>query len=245
MSGNVNVANKKKILLIAANEAKSPITGWQTGFWWSELTHPFWTFTEAGYEVEIRSPKGGKLFADSFSDPEDQSQYSVHDILSLGFKKSQHHMNLIENTKSIDDVNIKDYDAIFVIGGQSPMISFKGDKKLVSLVREFYEAGKVTALVCHGTCLLLEIKLSNGELLILDKTWTGFSDQEEKFAEEFVKGKIQPFWIETEARKIDKTNFLTNQPFRPFAIRDGNLITGQQQFSGTEAARLVIETLGR
>jgi hypothetical protein len=33
--------------------------------------------------------------------------------------------------------------------------------------------------------------------------------------------------------------------FRPFAVRDGLLITGQQQFSGAAAARLVIEALGR
>ena len=32
--------------------------------------------------------------------------------------------------------------------------------------------------------------------------------------------------------------------FKPFAVRDGNLITGQQQYSGAAAARLVIEALG-
>ena len=40
-------------------------------------------------------------------------------------------------------------------------------------------------------------------------------------------------------------NFVTAGTFRPFAIRDGNLITGQQQFSGRAAADLVIEALGR
>ena len=58
-------------------------------FWWAELTHPYWAFTEAGYEVEIRSPDGGSLVADSFSDPEDSSGYSADDILSLGFKNRQ------------------------------------------------------------------------------------------------------------------------------------------------------------
>jgi putative intracellular protease/amidase len=33
--------------------------------------------------------------------------------------------------------------------------------------------------------------------------------------------------------------------FKPFALRDGNLITGQQQYSGAAAAELVIETLGK
>ena len=58
MSANANVTNperKKKVLLIAANPATSPTTGWPIGFWWAELVHPYWAFTEAGYEVEIRS----------------------------------------------------------------------------------------------------------------------------------------------------------------------------------------------
>ena len=59
MSANVNVSSpsrKKKILVVAANPSTSTVTGWPVGFWWAELTHPYWTFTEAGYEVEIRSP---------------------------------------------------------------------------------------------------------------------------------------------------------------------------------------------
>ena len=50
---------------------------------------------------------------------------------------------------------------------------------------------------------------------------------------------------EEEARRIPDTNFVVQSMFKPFAVRDGNLITGQQQYSGAEAARLVIEALGR
>jgi len=248
MSANANVTNpdrRKKVLLIAANPATSPTTGWPIGFWWAELTHPYWAFTEAGYEVEIRSPKGGKLQADGYSDPEDASGYSAHDILSLGFKKSAAHGALLENTRSIDGLKVSDYDALFVTGGQSPMVTFRGDAKLQNLVADFHEAGKITALVCHGTCLLLETKLPNGKLLVEGKTWTGFANSEEQFADGFVGKRIQPFWIEDEARKIPGTNFVVDQMFRAFAVRDGRLVTGQQQFSGAAAARLVIEALGR
>lgn len=54
MSGNPNVTHPtrpKRVLMIAANPATSTTTGWPIGFWWSELTHPYWTFTEAGYDV--------------------------------------------------------------------------------------------------------------------------------------------------------------------------------------------------
>lgn len=248
MSANANVTNPvqpKRILLVAANAAVSPVTQWPVGFWWAELTHPYWEFTEAGYTVEIRSPDGGALQADGYSDPEDASGYSAHDILSLGFKTSTTHAALLADTPSIADVDVAGYDALFVTGGQSPMITFRGHANMQALVARFHEAGKVVALVCHATCLLLETRLSSGELLVHGKTWTGFADSEEAYADAFVGMRIQPFWIESEARKIAGTNFVVDQRFRPFAVRDGRLITGQQQFSGAAAARLVIETLGR
>jgi putative intracellular protease/amidase len=248
VSANLNPTHpsrKKKILMVVANPATSPTTGWPIGFWWAELTHPYWAFTEAGYEVEIRSPDGGALRADGYSDPEDASGYSAHDLLSLGFKKSPKHQALLQDTKSVDGVDPTAYDAVFLAGGQSPMVTFRGNAKLEKLVARFHEAGKVTALVCHATCLLLDTRLASGELLVKGKTWTGFATSEEKFADAFVGKRIQPFWIEDEARKIEGTNFVVDQMFREFAVRDGLLVTGQQQYSGAAAARLVIEALGR
>jgi putative intracellular protease/amidase len=248
MSADPNLSSPdrpKRVLLVAANASVSPITTWPVGFWWAELTHPYWEFTEAGYSVEIRSPDGGALAADGYSDPEDASGYSAHDLISLGFKRSPVHAGLLMNTASIADVRIEEYDALFVAGGQSPMITFRGNIAMQQLLARFYEAGKVVAVVCHGTCLLLETRLTNGDLLVRGKTWTGFANSEEKFADSFVGTRIQPFWIEEEARVLAETNFVVDQRFRAFAVRDGRLVTGQQQYSGAAAARLVIETLGR
>lgn len=246
MSSNLNImpGRKKKIALVAANASVSKTTGWPIGFWWSELTHPYWEFTEKGFEVEIFSPEGGKLQADGYSDPEDQSGYSAHDIISLGFKKSAKHSALIENTKKLSLLKLEDFDAIFLTGGQSPMYTFIDNTELHKLFAGFYEKGKVAAAICHATCVLLKAKTSDGKLLAEGKTWTGFADSEEQYADNFVGQKIQPFWIESEAKKIPGTNYINAGLFREFAVRDGNLITGQQQFSGAAAARLVIEALG-
>lgn len=235
----------RRILIIAANPGFSPTTGWPIGFWWAELTHPFHAFKEAGYAIDIASPKGGDLIADAYSDPEDASGYSAHDFLSLGFKKSPAHAALLNGTRAIKDVSLNTYDAIFVVGGQSPMVTMIDDTELHHFVVSAYEAGKIVAVVCHGTCILLKARLSNGDLLVKDKAWTGFANSEEAFADSFVGKRIQPFWIEEEARKIADTNFMVHGRFQPFAIRDGNLITGQQQNSGAAAAALVIEALGR
>jgi putative intracellular protease/amidase len=245
MSGNIDIHTKKRVLMVAANPGVSPTTGWPIGFWWAELTHPYWTFTEAGYDVDIVSPKGGDLLADGYSDPEDASGYSAADILSLGFKKSPSHAARLQGTRSIHQVDLEQYDAIFLAGGQSPMVTMIDDTDLHGFVARAYEAGKVVAIVCHGTCVLLKTRLSSGELLVKGKTWTGFANSEEAFADSFVGKRIQPFWIEEEARKIEGTNFIVQGMFKAFAVRDGNLITGQQQNSGAAAAELVVATLGR
>ena len=75
----------KRVAIVLANPAVSATTGWPVGFWWSELTHPYYILTEAGYEVEIFSPNGGKCEADAMSDPRDLSGYSANDLISMGF----------------------------------------------------------------------------------------------------------------------------------------------------------------
>jgi putative intracellular protease/amidase len=98
--------------------------------------------------------------------------------------------------------------------------------------------------VCHATCTLLKTRLSSGDLLVKGKTWTGFANSEEQYADSFVGRRLQPFWIEDEAKKLPDTNFVVHSRFREFALRDGRLVTGQQQFSGAAAAALVVEALG-
>jgi len=234
----------KRVLLVVANPAASPTTGWPVGFWWAELTHPYWEFVEHGYEVTLASPEGGAVVADGFSDPEDVSGYSAHDLLSLGFKKSPAHAALLEQTVALSEVDVDAYDAVFLVGGQSPMVTFFEDARVHRLVAAFAQSGKPTAVVCHATCVLLKARTGDGELVVAGRTWTGFANSEEDFADAYAGLRIQPFRIEDEARALEGTNFVVSSRFKPFAIRDGNLITGQQQYSGAAAARLVIEALG-
>lgn len=246
MSGaNVDVFRKKRILLIASNTAKSPVTGWPVGFWWAELTHPYLAFVEAGYDVEIASPNGGDLQGDGYSDPEDPSKYSAHDLISLGFKKSPEHAALLKNTPALKSIDLSRFDGVMVAGGQGPMVTMYENADVHAFLARAYEAGKIVCVICHATCVLLKTRLSNGELLVKGKTWTGFANSEEAFADKAAGTKIQPFWIETEAKKIPDTNFIVSKMFDRFAVRDGNLITGQQQYSGAAAAALVIEALGQ
>lgn len=232
-----------KILMVASSPTVSKQTGWPIGFWAAELTHPLHVFQEAGYEVEVASTEGGKILMDGYSNPTDESGYSAQDVISLGYMQLDWFKHMLENTKKITEVNTKEYDAIFLVGGQGPMYTFKGNHDLEELFANFYESGKPSAAVCHSATLLLEAKTSDGTLIVDGKTWTGFANEEEAYADKAVGQKIQPYWIEEEARKLPNTIFKVAAAFRSYAIEDGNLITGQQQNSGAAAARLVVQQL--
>lgn len=240
---NHEAPKKGKILMVASSPVISKQTGWPIGFWASELTHPLRVFLEAGYEIELASTKGGKIEMDSFSNPNDESAYSAHDIISLGFMQNSWFNDALSNTLALNDIEIEEYLAIFLVGGQGPMYTFRNNTDLQKLIVKFHESNKPVAAVCHATAVFLDAKKSDGNLLIEGKTWTGFANSEEDIVEQAIGMKIQPYRIEEEARKISNTNFKVSDAFTPYAIKDGNLITGQQQNSGELTAQLVVESL--
>lgn len=241
----------KRVAIVIANPAVSTTSGWPVGFWWSELSHPYFAMTEKGYEVEVFSPDGGRCTADAMSDPRDSSDYSSTDLISMGFIATPRLAALVENTGKVSDIEVDRFDAILIAGGQAPMFSFEKAFDLHRKFVEFYENGKLAGALCHGVAILRYAKLSNGEFLAKGKTVTGFANVEEDFADEAVWSMgmlsrdlhIMPWRIEDELKKLG-ANYIQAGMWRGFAIRDGNLITGQQNFSGSETADVLIRALG-
>ena len=243
MRVDVVSSRPKKILIVVANPSISTTMGWPVGFWGAELTHPYYELTERGVEVTIASPDGGKVEMDSLSDPRDPSKWSAEDLVTMGFVNTPELMALLEDTTKLADLDLDDYDAIMVAGGQSPMFTFRENEDLKSTIRFFYESEKPTAIYCHGTAVLADLKLSDGSYLVDGKTVTGFANAEEDFSDTFVGQKVMPWRVE-EVLKERGANYVQGGLFKAFAVRDGRLITGQQQYSGRKVAQMVIEALG-
>ena len=248
----VDPKRPKRVAIVIANPATSTTTGWPVGFWWSELAHPYLQFHEAGYQVEVFSPAGGRCVADAMSDPRDPSGYSASDLISMGFLSTPALAALVEDTRPVSAIDVARFDAIVVAGGQAPMFSFEQATDLHRVFGAFYDAGKIACALCHGTAVLRYARRADGELIVKGKTVTGFANVEEDFADQAVWGlgllprdrHVMPWRIEDELTRLG-ANYVQAGLWRSFAIRDGNLITGQQNFSGAETARLVIEALGR
>jgi putative intracellular protease/amidase len=233
----------KRVLIVVANPTTATTVGWPVGFWGAELTHPYYEMTERGVEITIASPQGGKVEMDALSDPRDPSKWSSEDLVTMGFVNTPELMALLEDTPKLADLALEGYDAIMIAGGLAPMFSFRHDESLHAAIRHFYEAEKPTCIYCHGTAALVDLKLSDGSYLVDGKTVTGFSNVEEEYSDSFVGQRVMPFRVE-DALKARGANYVHGGLFKAFVVRDGRLITGQQQYSGRKVAQALIEALG-
>ena len=239
----VNPDHPKRVLMVISNPATSTTLGVPVGFWGSELTHAYKEFRDAGYAVTVASPDGGACRLDAWSDPRDPSKYSAEDLITMGFIHTPELWALVEHTPALQDLALDGFDAIVAVGGQGPMFTFRDHRGLQAAIRTFYESGRVTAALCHGVAALMDVSLSDGSSLIAGKTMTGFANVEEEFADRYVGRPVMPWHIEDVAKERG-ANYIQAGLFKPFAVRDGRLITGQQQYSGAETAKLVIAALG-
>jgi putative intracellular protease/amidase len=89
----------------------------------------------------------------------------------------------------------------------------------------------------------VDVKLSGGEYLVTGKTLTGFANIEEACGDAFVGQQIMPWRLEDALRERG-ANYVQGGLFKAFCVRDGNLITGQQQYSARKVAQQIINALG-
>jgi putative intracellular protease/amidase len=236
-------SKKKRVLLVVANPTTSTTLGWPVGFWGAELTHPYYELTERGLEVTIVSPKGGKVEMDALSDPRDESKWSADDLITMGFVNTPELMALLDATPKLADIDLDQFDALMIAGGQAPMFSFRANADLKQAIVHFYEAEKPVAAYCHGTSALVDVKLPDGSYLVEGKTVTSFANVEEDFGDAFVGEQIMPWRVEDALRERG-ANYVQGGLFKAFVVRDGRLITGQQQYSSRKVAQAVVEALG-
>lgn len=232
----------KNILIVVANPSTSTTTGWPVGFWAAELTHPYDLLQKQGYKITIASPDGGKVQVDPLSDPNDASGYSAWDELSKQYLADPTFTAQLENTPAVASLDLSNYDALIVAGGQSPMFTFAEAKTLHTAFQDFYASGKTTAALCHGTAVLRYAKDQQGQALVKGKQVTGFTNAEEDEADKAVGQKVMPWRIEDELNALG-ASFVQGDVWEAYATQDGNLITGQQQMSGAKVAELVIKNL--
>ncbi|KML11649.1 thiamine biosynthesis protein ThiJ [Bacillus safensis] len=215
----------KKVLLVSTSSPE--MNGHPTGLWLEELAEPFHIFKENELEVQIVSIQGGTVPIDKNSIPEGvPAQYQ--DVYEL-----------LQDTKALTDVNPSDYDGIFFSGGHGPMIDFASNQLVADAILAVSDKNGAIGAVCHGVSAFVDVKDQNGKSFIEGKKITGFTNEEEDAVQ--LTSKV-PFLLETKLREQGAA-FEKGVAFAPFAVVDGQIITGQNPGSSAETARLFVKTI--
>jgi putative intracellular protease/amidase len=223
----------KKILIPVTNHGTLGTTDQENGTYSPEITHALHVFLEAGFEYDIASIKGGKapIYGTDIEG----------DTVNDNILNNQEFQNRINNTLSVSDVNIDDYDAVFYPGGFGLLSDLASNQDFAALSAKHYENGGLIAAVCHGPAALLPITLSNGDSLLANKSVTGFTREEE-----IDYGTINdvPFLLE-ESLARNAARYSKVQPWGEFVIEDERVITGQNPTSAHAVAAAIVKQLAK
>jgi putative intracellular protease/amidase len=230
----------RRVLMVVTSHAVLGDTGRPTGYWLPELAHPYHTFAEAGFAVDIASPQGGRAPVDPGSVPDPAGS----DTVALAFVADETAQAAMATTTALAAVDPTAYQAVVVVGGNGAMFDLAGNAEAQRIIAGVWNQGGVVAALCHGSAALLDVTLPDGRLLIAGQVITGFSNAEEDIVQRGFDHDFLPFRIETEVPKRG-AQFRCGPPFRSFIhiAGGGRLITGQQNLSGLELGQAVVLAL--
>ena len=215
--------------------------GPETGAMASEFTHPYYTFLDAGMSVDMASIQGGLIPIDPqtlsypVSTPEDKRY--LNDSIAQA---------KVQNSLAIVDVDVSQYDIIFMSGGWGAAYDLAQTPAMADKVTEAYYGQRVAVIggVCHGVLGLVNAKDRDGNTLIAGRHMTGVSDKQIKE----LGIEMTPLHPETELRRagaIYESQTAFRDLFATHVVVDDEqrFVTGQNQNSGLETAHRMMQVI--
>ena len=225
-------SENKKILIVLTSHTELGNTGQKTGFWLPELTHPYYEFIEAGFSVDVASIEGGMA-------PLDSKAFEEADEFHQVFLSDATLMAKVMRSIPLAEINPDDYQAILFSGGSGPMWDFPDNQDISRISSSIYENNGIVSAVCHGNAALVNLRLSDGSLLIEGKQVSAFTNEEEA---SLGTTKIVPFLLQD--KLIERgAKHVMGEAWQENAVVAQRLITGQNPASAKKVAQLVIEQL--
>lgn len=223
-----------KVLMVLTSHNQLGDTGKPTGFWLEEFATPYYIFKDANADITLASPLGGQPPLDPKSDePDFQTEATKR------FQNDVEAQTALANTLKLSDISADNFDVVFYPGGHGPLWDLAADSDSIALIESMYASGKIVAAVCHAPAVLRNAKAPDGSPLVKEKSVTGFSNSEEEAVE---LADIVPFLVEDDL-KSKGANYSKAEDWQPYALTDGNLITGQNPASSELVAKAVLEKI--
>ena len=223
-----------KILIVLTSHDELGNTGRKTGFWLEELASPYYRFKEAGAEVVLASPKGGRPPLDAKSnEPAFQTDETRR------FEADPEAMAALADTVRLDSVSADDFDTVCYPGGHGPLWDLAEDPVSVQLIETIARAGKPLALGCHAPGVRRHATNPDGTPFVQGRRVTGFTNEEEDAVG--LTG-IVPFLVEDELKRLG-ADYSKTDVWQPYVLTDGLLVTGQSPASSGPAADALLTLL--
>lgn len=210
--------------------------GRKTGFYMDEMATPYWALRDNGVTVEIASIAGGEPPADPGSMGEEGNRKPA----VQRFLDDAEAMAALRSTIAIADVDSEAYDVIFLPGGHGTMWDFRQSDDLARVVGRMFDRNALIGAVCHGPAGLIAAKAADGAPIVRGLRVNSFTDAEEQAVE---LTDIVPFLVEASLRK-NGAIFEGTDNFASHAVRDRNVITGQNPASVQAVAELLVTAIG-
>ena len=233
---NTKNSNKKVLIVVTSNDQLAD--GSPAGYYLPEVIDFYHVLNRFNIEATIASPKGGMAPMYSRKFYLQNTRYQTQ-LLKTGL------LELLDNTVKIKDIDPEDYDAIYFVGGFACLFDFPNNKKLASIGADIYDNNGIVAAVCHGPSALLNIKLSNGEYLIANKTVTSRTIEEDTRGGEITKKTVLtqfPFLIEQALIEKGAKYTKANRGAPHFVVYE-RLVTGQGPSATKNVAISVVELI--
>ncbi|MCH5688736.1 type 1 glutamine amidotransferase domain-containing protein [Niabella sp. W65] len=224
----------KHILMVLTSHSAMENTDSTTGVWLGEFTDPYYEFIDAGYQVTIASPLGGKPPLDPLS------------LLTENITASNRRFNddgdaqaAFSATRLLDTVDAINFDAVFYPGGHGPLWDLATNEFNGRLILEFIKSRKPVGAVCHGPAALIKAaELAPG--LLTGTRITAFTNTEETLT---LRADNIPYHLETRLKKLGADFRSAVLPFTSHVETDGLFVTGQNPLSAGPTAHALISLL--
>jgi putative intracellular protease/amidase len=226
----------QRVLIIATSHTSLGTTGKPTGVWAEELVVPYYALIDAGASVEISTPNGGPLaFEPSSIKPAGQNDALIERFLADPAVQAR-----AQATHLVSSIDATGFDAVFFPGGHGAMWDLAVNASVTRAVEAAFAAGVFIASVCHGAAGLVAARRADCKSIVEGKRISSFTDAEENAVG--LSGVV-PFQLESRLRELGAL-FQGAPNWQPFAVRDGQFITGQNPQSSKLVAQHVAEALG-
>lgn len=221
---------KPRILIALTSHAILGSTGKATGAYVAEIAHPWATFTDAGFDVDFVSVRGGEVPLDGVDRKDPVNARLLDDAATMA---------RLHASAAPRDVDPARYAAIFYAGGHGTMWDFPDEATLATVAARIYEQGGVVSAVCHGPAALVNVRLGSGAYLVAGKEVAAFTNDEERAVG---LAEVVPFLL---ADRLT-AHGATHRPaanWQSQVVVSERLVTGQNPASAAAVGAAVVKLL--